>query len=253
MNGKRNSLLLIIGIFLVCITAVICNTITIIPNDEVFDKLIKEVLQKFAVAVYVAVVFCLMKIPFCNRGFLWALPLFVTAIVNFPFTALIFGKANVDRADLIWLFVISCLLTAIAEELFFRGILLDYFSKRFAGRFVILKSCLISSAVFGLWHLTNLFYGSGLLITLGQVVYTFLLGIMLSVAVIKTGNRLITILIHFIFNVGGRLIPTLGSGSTDLPFIILTVIFGIVTGVYILITYMKLEGTREGLFKKNSR
>ncbi len=251
MSEKKKGLLLVIGIIIVCVASVICNTVTIIPNDLTCDKLIKEVLQKFAVAVYVAVVFGFIKIPFCNKGFLWAIPLFLTAIVNFPFTALIFGKAHIDRADLIWLFVISCLLTAVAEELFFRGILLDFLLKKFNGRLVILKSCLVSSAVFGLWHLTNLLYGSGFLVTIWQVFYTFLLGIMFSVAVIKTGNRLITVLVHFIFNVGGKLIQTLGSGTVDLTFIILTVIFGVITCVHIVLTYMKLEGTREGLFKKN--
>ncbi len=237
---------------MVCLVVAVCNLFTIVPNDLTYDRLVKEVLQKSAITVYVAAVFCSMKIPFINKkGFLWATPLFVTAIVNFPFTSLIFGSAKIDRADLIWIFTLSCLLTAFAEELFFRGILLDFLLKKFDKKFPILKTCLVSSAVFGLWHFTNLLYGAGFLITLGQAVYTFILGLMLSFTAIKTKNLFITALIHFVFNFGGKIIPVLGSGSVDLTFIILTALFGAVSIIYIFINYMKSEGKREGLFLKN--
>ena len=46
---------------MVCLVVAVCNLFTIVPNDLTYDRLVKEVLQKSAITVYVAAVFCSMK------------------------------------------------------------------------------------------------------------------------------------------------------------------------------------------------
>lgn len=43
---------------MVCLVVAVCNLFTIVPNDLTYDRLVKEVLQKSAITVYVAAVFC---------------------------------------------------------------------------------------------------------------------------------------------------------------------------------------------------
>ena len=175
------------------------------------------------------------------------LPCFFVAIVNFPFSALVKGVAVVERGDLIWLFVINCILIAVIEEVFFRGIFQAIIYSRLKGRrFDLIWTVVITSAFFALWHLTNLIGGAGIGDTLLQVVYTFLLGCMFSFMFVKTGSLYPCIIAHAVFDVGGRLIPTLGSGVfQDVVFWVLTIAVGVLCGVYVTVMLFKMQKERE--------
>ena len=158
------------------------------------------------------------------RYLLWALPCFMVAFINFPLSALINGKAEVTRIDLLGLYALYVVSIALLEELIFRGVLHLIVSDYLRGkRYQYLLTALICSAIFSLFHLTNLFVGMGIGAVLLQCLYTFLIGGMLSITMIKTKNVWLCILIHALFDFGGLLIVHLGIGDPwDTVFWILT-------------------------------
>lgn len=219
--------------------------------DDTLGRLISDTVPRLAVGVVLLVFIApteykktLLPAPrTIPRALLWSLPCFAVAVVNFPFTAVIGGAATVDRTDLLWLFLLKCFSIAFMEELFFRAILVPVAVERFSGKYRLLFATLFTSAVFALVHLINLFYGASIGGTMLQVGYTFLIGCMLAVMLVKTENVWLCVAVHFIFDIGGTIITDLGHGAfQDLTFWILTAIVGVLCTGYIveeLIRFMK--------------
>lgn len=221
-------------------------------DDGTLESLFHAVIPRFFISVFLLVLVAeifpelLAFKAISSKTLLWCvLPLLVT-LVNFPFSALILGTAKVTRAELIWLFLIKCLLIGLSEELLFRGIifysLADHFKKN--GR-----SCfwpvLSSSVIFALFHFINLFDGAGILAVLQQVGYSFLIGAMLAVVLLKTKNVWLCILLHALFDFGGFFVSDLGTGNPqDLTFWILTIVVGILCTAQMIITLIKIMKKR---------
>ena len=143
----------------------------------------------------------------------WLLPCLAVAVANFPFSALAGGAARIDRADLLWLFLLKCLLIALCEEALFRGMLLGALRDVLKdSKHGFILSVLLSSAAFGLFHLLNLLEGAGIGPTLLQAGYTTLTGAMFACVTLKTGNIWSAAALHFIFDIGGLIVPDIGSG-----------------------------------------
>ena len=174
------------------------------------------------------------KIKGGRKGLAIVSPCFIVAIVNFPFSALIGGGATITRGDLILLVVIDCVLIAVTEEVFFRGLLQNYFAERLKDRrYPLVLTVLVTNAVFALWHLVNLF-SAGVGETLLQVVYTFLVGSMLSFMITESKNLWLCVITHAVFDVGGS-ISSVGVGNfQDTIFWVLTVSVGIIVGAYVV-------------------
>lgn len=177
------------------------------------------------------------------KHLLWALPCFMVAFINFPVSALITGRAEVIRTDLLGLYTLYVIGVALLEELIFRGVLFVIVSDYLRGkRYQYLLTALICSAVFSLFHLTNLFEGMSIGAVLLQCLYTFLIGGMLMITVIKTKNIWLCVLIHAIFDFGGLLIAQLGIGNPwDNVFWILTFVGGALCAGHVVYTLLKLE------------
>lgn len=177
------------------------------------------------------------------KSMVWALPCFMVAFINFPYSAIITGEASIDRMDLLGLYILFVVGIAVLEELIFRGVLMVLVEDLFRNhRYKYFLTALICSLVFSLFHLTNLFVGADVWSTLLQCVYTFLIGGMLSVTVMRTKNIWLCILIHAIFDFGGLLIIQIGSGNPwDLWFWILTIVGGVLCAGHIIVTLLKLE------------
>ena len=178
------------------------------------------------------------------RMLVWSLPCFMVAFINFPYSALANGTASIDRYDLIWLYAIYALFIALLEELIFRGILYmlakDYLRNN---RHAPLLVVVICATIFALFHLTNLFSGS---INVGyvllQVLYTFLIGAMLTTTMLKLNNIWLCVLIHAIFNFGGQIIENIGSGTPwDTVFWVLTISGGVLCAGHIIYSLIKLD------------
>lgn len=236
---------------------VLCLAITVIfgvPGiihypDEKLGKLIADTVPRFAAGLLLIVLMISrgyaqpFKAEWKARQLLWSIPCFIVAVVNFPFTALFSGTAVISRWDLLWLFLLKCCAIAILEETFFRALLVPLFMERFEkNRHRVLISVICTSALFALMHLVNLFFGAGLGATVMQVGYTFLIGCMLAVTFLKTKNIWLCILVHALFDVGGRIVVDLGSGPfQDTAFWILTAAAGVLCAVHIIRSLVQLN------------
>ena len=223
---------------------------TVILSDQLANKFLCGFISRFGLSLlfgWLLFLFGGKSCILCSKGSIigmfWALPCFMVAFVNFPYTALINGTASVDRMDLIGLYALYILGIALLEELVFRGILFvlakDYFKNK---RHAPLLITIICSLVFSLFHLTNLFGGADIGYTLLQCVYTFLIGAMLTVTMLKLNNIWLCFIIHAIFDFSGLIIIHIGSGNAwDTVFWILTIVSGLLCAGHVIYSLIKLE------------
>ncbi len=169
------------------------------------------------------------------------LPALLVSLNNFPILALAWGEATITRQELLPLFLLDCLFIGIFEELAFRGVLFTaILEKRRATKRNIFLTTLISSVLFGLVHLANLIEGANIGATLLQIGYSTLIGGMCAIVFLKSGNILLPILLHTLFDIGGRMIDVLGEGRIwNLPTVIITAVLGVAVFVWML--YMLLQ------------
>lgn len=220
-------------------------------GDEAFDRMLKDVILRFVTGgVFTAVIMLLgtksMLAPefgLLPKQFLWCIPCILVVLANFPYSALISGAAEITRADLVWLFVLKCFAVGLMEETLFRGLVQPTVADIFKQKpYKNLLTVAVTSAVFGLFHLLNLFAGANVGATLLQVGYSFLIGAMLSAVLIKTDNLWLCVIFHALFNVGGNIITETGAGLfQDTCFWILTAIAGVICFAYILNYLLKLD------------
>ncbi len=182
---------------------------------------------------------------------LWLLPCLLGVLANFPFSSLIQGTSTIERPDYLWLFSVFTLLIGVLEELLFRVIFLDfllgYLEKKKHGLFF---AVFFDSAIFGLYHLFNLFSGGGFGPTMLQVGYSFLMGGMFAICLLRTKNILYPILLHFIFDFGGFLVPMLGHGGfQDTIFWILTGVFAAISLGHCLVTLYHLDKENDAKYE----
>lgn len=177
------------------------------------------------------------------RSLLFCLPAFAVAVNNLPIYPLIVGRATVDApAWRILLLAAECLFVGLFEEACFRGVVfLGFLEKRrstTSGRF---WAIVLSSAVFGLVHAVNLFFGAGPIAVILQIGYSFLIGAMCSVVLMKTANIWICVALHSIFNFCGALVPDCGEGTIFEPITItVTVIIAVLTTIYMTVAFFRL-------------
>ncbi|MCR5078967.1 MAG: CPBP family intramembrane metalloprotease [Bacilli bacterium] len=183
----------------------------------------------------------------------WVIPCLVSVLANFPFSALILGKATIDYPNYIWVFVLYCLSISLVEELLFRVILLDFLLNYLEGKnHKTLIAIILDSAIFGLYHLLNLAAGAGVIATLMQVGYTFLVGGMFAITLLKTKNILYPLILHAIFDAGGYVVTCLGQGAfQDMVFWILTGVTGAMAAIHCLYALYQLDKEESELRAKN--
>lgn len=181
-----------------------------------------------------------------GKALLVSLPALLIAVNNFPILGLITGTVWVDCKPLSALMlVVACFGIGFFEELAFRGVvfpaLLDRLLKRERARKrkkentrippetkAFFLAILFTSAVFGLVHLLNVFVGGNPASVVLQIGYSFLIGGMCSIVLLKTRCVWFPVLIHTVYDVGGSLIEYLGGGSLwDTPTVLLTAVLGV--------------------------
>lgn len=184
-----------------------------------------------------------VKKPFW-RSLVFCLPAFCVVINNLPIYPLISGMAQVTSP--LWrvaVLAIECLMVGFFEETCFRGVvLLGFLEKKrdtTLGRFLAI---ILSSAVFGIVHLVNILLGSSPIAVLMQIGYSFLIGAMCSVVLMKTANIWLCVILHALFNFCGAIVPNCGEGTVWEPFTItITVIIAVATTVYMVLSFLKIK------------
>ena len=179
------------------------------------------------------------------KSLLFIIPPLLVVVNNMPILSMIRGDAYlVHKAPvyLIW-FAAECLAIGLFEELAFRGtIFLLFAEKRHTTRKGLFLSLILTSAVFGVVHLVNLFMGAGVGSVILQVGYSFLIGAMCSVVLLKTHNIWLCVLLHAIYDFSGTLIPTLGAGTWwDTPTVIFTAALAVATTAYLVWHFFRLN------------
>ena len=189
------------------------------------------------------------------RSVVFCLPALAVAVNNFPFSCVISGDAVIDApAWRIALLAAECLCIGFFEETAFRGVvLLRLIERKPQSRVWIFWSIVLSSVIFGLIHLINL-YNSSPVAVLMQIGYSALIGAMCSVVMIKTANLWLCVVLHGIFNFGGAVVQYCGRGEIwDTFTVVLTVIIAVLATVYLVVAFLRADlGIFDGIFGKKS-
>lgn len=154
-----------------------------------------------------------------ERSILWGI---ITVFIAFTIIITIGGifqllgfdltdSSNIPQLELYFSIpsiLILIIIQPIAEEIFFRGFLLDKFKNLFGKNIAIF----FSSLLFGLAHLS---YGN-----IYPAILTFIIGLLLAVLVVKTKNLYSSIIAHILFNLISFSIYILGRYFQILPLIL---------------------------------
>lgn len=179
------------------------------------------------------------------RSILWALPAILVVVNNLPALSMLWGDAYLIYKEpryIVW-FTLECLAIGLFEELAFRGVILLMFAeKRRRTRMGLFVSIMLTSAVFGAVHLVNLVAGSSPDAVLMQIGYSFLIGAMCAVVLLKTANLWLCVALHAAFDFCGHLMPTLGAGTWwDTPTVVFTVVLAVATIAYMVWQFFRLD------------
>lgn len=179
------------------------------------------------------------------RGLLFTLPPFLVVVNNLPILSMVWGDAYLVYSTPVYIlwFAAECLAIGLFEELAFRGVIFLLLAEgRHTTRGGLFWSLVLSSAVFGGVHLVNLFAGAGIGGVILQIGYSFLIGAMCSVVLLKTRNVWLCVVLHAIYDFCGTLLPTLGAGTWwDTPTVIFTALLAVATAAYLIRQFFRLD------------
>lgn len=219
-------------------------------GDELTSRLVKITVTRFCGgAIFLILTIRLGYRVFGGRdkallkGALLCFPALLVVVNNLPIIGLVSGNATVERTDLLWLFALECIAIGFYEELAFRGFVFPLImEKTGTSRKGIFLATVYSGAVFGLMHLINLLEGAGIGSVILQIGYSFLIGAMCSVVLVKTRNIWICVALHAIYDFCGFLVPELGKGIIwDTATVIITAVLAVATLVYMLCIFFKTD------------
>ena len=184
-----------------------------------------------------------LKKPFW-RSLLFCLPAFCVVVNNLPIYPLSTGLCSVTSP---WwriaILALQCFSVGLFEETCFRGVVfLGFLKKRRDSVIGRLMAIFFSSAVFGVVHLINIFLGSSPVAVLMQIGYSFLIGAMCSVVLMKTANIWLCVLLHATFNFCGALVPECGKGTIWEPVTVTaTVIIALAAAAYMIVFFFRIK------------
>ena len=236
MKEKKPALVCMVLVLLAAVSAVVpaLSGQKGEPYDSLLDCLVRAVVLAVLFGLFGADLLAFAKEK-GTVGPLWVLPCAAVAAANFPLTALLSGAAAVTSPQGIPLLALRCLLIGCTEEVAFRGVIHRAAVRIFCGiPHGYLRALLCSSALFGAFHLLNLFDAPPAAVLL-QAGYTFLLGGMFAVCYDRTRRLSVCCLLHAVFDFGGHLLSSLGEGEPhDTGFAVVTAVCAVLCGLHIL-------------------
>lgn len=177
------------------------------------------------------------------RSLLFGLPALAVAVNNAPIIGLATGNAYItDPAGGVLIMLAYCLAIGTFEEFAFRGLFfMMILEDRRKSTKQIFWTTAISSAVFGLVHLVNLAVGAGPGATLLQVGYSFLIGGMCAIVLLKTGSIWYCVLLHTVYDIGGTILYVGGGVRWDAVTVTITAVLGVAVAVFMAVALMRIK------------
>lgn len=252
INNKitKNDIMIIVLFSLSLLTMVVLSIVDIaIYDNHLANEMVTNSISRFIGGVIFVIILCFLgyKALFRFNGplvksIMIVLPGVVIAINNFPIIAYLDTRAGITEPTYtVYLFLIECISIGFFEEVVFRGLILIFLLQRFPStKKGMYKAIILSSALFGLIHLANIFSGAGIDNTLLQIGYSFLTGMMWAVVYLKTKNIWYSVFLHAVYNFFGLVVFKLGfvNGRYDTITIVTTVLLAlIVSGYMVFISY----------------
>lgn len=220
-----------------------------VTDDLVLRPLLDMTLTRFAAGTFfliLAIQRGMTLFSFAGKRLAFAVlslfPCLLLVLNNLPILSLLRGDAYlIHTGKYLAVFALQCVAVAYFEEIAFRGLFFLLALRRYhASRIQIFFTVLLSSAVFGLYHLFNLLEGSAPGAVFLQIGYSTLIGAMCAAAFLKSGNLGVCIVLHAVYNFCGMLVPTLGGGSWwDTPTVIFTALLAVGVLLYMLWLFFK--------------
>lgn len=105
-------------------------------------------------------------------------------------------------SDVVFLFLLAMFLGVLCEELLFRGYILNLLINN---KLSVLKSILISSLLFSLFHIINIIRHNDIWSMFNQIILAFFIGVLFGSLFILTKNIMVITVMHFFINVPASL------------------------------------------------
>ncbi len=222
--------------------------------DENHDLIANVIITRTAAAVFFLTVLLETDAKVASRrpaneylkSLILVIPALLVAVNNLPIISLATGRCFVtDTWVWVVLFAAEHIAVAAFEEIAFRGVLFPYYLKKCKTRLQVFACIAITSCIFGLYHLFNLISGAGFGAVIRQVGYSALIGAMCATCMLITGDILVPILLHAVYNFCGMLIDTVGGGEMwDVPTIVITCVLGVAVFGFYLGVFLKKKTFR---------
>lgn len=234
-----------------------------------FDILVKSFITEGRTLYYVSqaiprIIFSVVAVIFIKKyqfgkifssingvGVLLMIPALLVCVNNAPIVGLITGNVTFEGdVGVVVAYLVYCISVGFFEELVFRGIIFPLcVISQTKYKNGIFWSVVISSAVFSASHLVNLFAGMGVGAVILQLGYTFLVGAMCSISLVKTKNIFFSVFLHTVYDVGGLgLVNVNNAGGLlkgnqwDTLTVIITAVLGVIVCVYMIFVLLKSDG-----------
>lgn len=110
--------------------------------------------------------------------------------------------------------IMAALSAGVNEEIGSRALTIDN-AYRVQGEIKIYIYLILTSIIFGLSHITNIFFGASLSATISQIFYATGFGILFGAIYLRTGNILPGIISHFIIDFASAFNPAYDPSSTE--------------------------------------
>jgi membrane protease YdiL (CAAX protease family) len=167
-----------------------------------------HILTVFAIMLYIAILYIFLRkqkrlsvYGLCfpkywrKKDIGWLMPLLTFSLVN-----IYLQVNNQTMLQNSWIMFILMLFTVFLEELLFRGYLLVYLFEK-CGIDNKWIGMIISSVLFGMFHIVNLFQGADILYTMIQMLCACGIGLCLCVLVSKYKSIFPGTIIHYLINI----------------------------------------------------
>ena len=142
---------------------------------------------------------CRLTTPVDWQGLKWAAPLvgIPTLLAAAAIALILIESSQVNQVTIIWKLALFSLAVGVFEETLYRGTLYHGLSQHLSPS----SAMLLSSAVFGMFHMQNIFVGQAIDATAFQSLNAFALGVLFCAVMLQTNSIWWAIALHAAWDV----------------------------------------------------